>query len=217
MFLLLCWWPKKRSTRDWKGFFANRKQLSSFFSPLTFKTSAMVFNNCPVIHKISILYLLLRVVLFPSWQPVRGPLSLLEWYWLPHWSSWTGTRPLLSRYCSLCVEICRNKSWYYNYQPVLAEGNVFLDPAQTLTYSRNTLGANKWIKQCTLAILWLCPFVTQGRWCEDNRMREEYSSRTCRCVKTNCNAWMCFSLFAGFSCEGPEPHAAQPQPWHHRS
>lgn len=35
-------------------------------------------------------------------------------------------------------------------------------------------------------------------------------------MKINCDAWICFSLFAGFSGEGPEPHAAQPHSGPHR-
>lgn len=39
-------------------------------------------------------------MLSPSWRPVRGPLILLEWFWLPRWSRWTQTRPHHSRYRS---------------------------------------------------------------------------------------------------------------------
>ncbi len=40
----------------------------------------------------------LRVVLSPSWQPVRGPVTLLEWCWSLRWCSWTQSQPLRSRY-----------------------------------------------------------------------------------------------------------------------
>lgn len=45
--------------------------------------------------------LLFRVVPSPSWRPARGPLTSLEWLWLPRWSRWTQSRPRRSRCHSL--------------------------------------------------------------------------------------------------------------------
>lgn len=80
LFLPLCLWLKKRSTRDLKGFFANRKQLSSFFVP---------WHSGPLQH---FLIIARSFTKYPSCTSCLGwcylhPDSL----WKAHWVCWSGS------------------------------------------------------------------------------------------------------------------------------
>lgn len=92
-------WEREKNNNLVVCFYTLRKKkLNHFF----FSLSCQGLCNSQFIYKIYTTYILcsflFRVEPSRSWQPVRGPLTLLDWSWLPQWSRWTQIQPHLSRY-----------------------------------------------------------------------------------------------------------------------